>query len=1197
MKPLSFRIKVVFGITLIVSFFLSILILNSLSILKASHQKEFDQRANTLSALFTAATKDAVLSSDIATLKTLIDELITSPEVISVKVFDKVGLLSEGARVSAPDLIAKQRSQLIAYSKTTNIEVDGVSYGRVELVLDNSSVYLAYQEAKNQSIRIAIIAVLLVGLISYALGIYLTRHFVKLRQAISDIKKGQYTGQYKVDSNDEIGQTLSTLNEMALKIKQGKGETLESYKQTQELANKLSRREQWLKAVIDNIVDGVVTLDADGCIQSINRSAQEMFGYGDHELKGLNFDIFIIEEDLKQEIAQFIKKASLDTKKHQMTPLLNKIAHRRDGTPFPIQLSLSYTRRFEDSIIILLVRDISHQRTIEEQAHFSQLLKASMLETSLSAIVSIDKHDRIIEFNPVAEEIFGYSRKEALNSTLAELILPHRFREAHLMGMKHYIKTGEGPVLGKRIELCGMRKNGEEFPVEIAISAAEMGEDLYFTAVMDDISDRIESERVLKEAKEAAEYANIAKSQFLASMSHEIRTPLNIILGMVNLLKDTELAARQAEFLDAAGQAGNHLLEIVNDVLDLSKIEAGKMEAQEAETDVIEIIEESVFLFTHRAHEKALSIHYWIENAVPRSIVTDPTYLRRIISNLLSNAIKYTRRGGITVSATMAQHEGIDQLVIDVHDSGLGVDPEAQQKLFKEFSQVHQSNEEVGGTGLGLTISRQLARLMNGDVTFTPHRGGSIFSVKLNLDRYIKPDNNISMPHVRCALLSHSDRWQGATHQQLDTWGITCFESKTISELTHLAYNPNTQIKTVFIDTHTIECDENLITFSHYCAENNITIGLTGWHASDLDRFKRVESPYHYIEPAPLSELQEWVFATINNQQYFNSKLQQLDGQHNQSAATEQGSVKEVKFKALLVDDSDTNRIIARDYLESAGASVVEADNGKVAIEKLKQQPFNVILMDVRMPVLDGVKATEIIRRTHIADGTPIIALTAHAMSSERDRCLLAGMDDFLTKPVNKEIFIKTVTFWAERDRHEKLVVDNTPQLSDEKVDEHFQDVHQQDLHQQDLHQQDLHQQDLQHQNLQHQEQGSNDLSEDEAAPLIDHNALSQLIEDTSETALIKMLKLYDKETNNRITEINQFIQDDNVEMLETYAHALKSSSQTFGGWQLHLLAKEIETLCREKQYQEAYALAPQLPELSRQTLDALKETYQYDTL
>ena len=1165
MKPFSFRIKTVIGIALIESFFLSILIFNSLDILKVSHQKELDQRATTLSRLFAAATKDAVLSSDIATLQTLIDELLTNPDVVSVKVFDSISLLGEGVKTNFLPQQKSEKAKIDSYLKVSTIAVSGVNYGRVELAIDNSSVYMAYEEAKTQSIHIAILAVLLVALVSYFFGSYLTRHLTQLRSAISHIKRGQYTNHYHVDSKDDVGQTLTALNEMALAIKQGKDQNLESYKQTQELAKELSRREQWLKAVIDNIVDGIITLDRDGCIQSVNRSAQEMFGYGDHEIKHLNYDIFIIEDDLKQEIANFIKKSSVDSNKHHISPLLNKIAHRRDGTPFPIQITLSYTRSAEDSIIILLVRDISHQRTIEEQAHFSQLLKSSMLESSLSAIVSIDKHDRIIEFNPVAEEIFGYTKQEALNSTLAELVLPDRFRDAHLKGMKHYINTGEGPVLGKRIELSALRKSGDEFPIEIAISAAAMGEEIFFTAVMDDISQRIESERVLKEAKEAAEFANIAKSQFLASMSHEIRTPLNIILGMINLLNDTELATKQNEFLDAADQAGNHLLEIVNDVLDLSKIEAGKMEVHEVDTDVTNIIEESVLLFSHRAHDKALSIHYWIDKSVPRTIIVDPTYLRRILSNLLSNAIKYTRHGGISVSAKVTQTKNIDQLIIEVNDSGIGVAPKAQKKLFREFSQVHQSNEEVGGTGLGLTISKQLARLMNGDVSYTAHKGGSIFSIKLNLNKYVSPNNNINNNLGNCALLSLSDRWQHSIHQQLDTWGVSCYESKTINELTHLTHNSNTQIKTVFIDTHTIAYDEDLIELSRYCTNNKITIGLIGWDTDDLDRFHSLKSNYGLIEPAKADEFQQYVFAAINGQQYSSNRLETSINRPRISNISEDNNHRQNKFIALLVDDSVTNRIIARDYLESAGALVIEAEDGKVAIEKLKKQAFNVILMDVRMPVLDGVKATEIIRRTHIADGTPIIALTAHAMSSERDRCLLAGMDDFLTKPVNKATFIKTVTFWAERDRHEKLVKDSTHQTFDSSPNE---------------------------ESLNESEKKPFDKA---VEPLINHAALNQLLEDTSETALIRMLKLYDKETNNRVTEIAQFIKDNNVEMLETYAHALKSSSQTFGGWQLHILAKNIETLCREKRYQEAYHLATQLPGLTNITLDALKEKYQYD--
>ena len=1165
MKPLSFRVKTIVGIAIIESFFLFILIYNSLSILDESHNKEFQQRATTLSLVFAAATKNAVLSSDIATLQTLIDELLVNPDILSIKVYDNINLLGQGLNSKKTN---DQTLALDTYNQSAVIEVNGVPYGRVELALDNSSAHLAYEQAKGESIRIAIFEVALVALVSYFFGMYLTRNLTQIRDAIGHIKKGEYDIHYHVDSKDELGQTVKALNEMAHAIKESRDESIASYKQKQQLANKLSRREQWLKGIIDNIVDGIITLDEGGAIQSLNQPAHDMFSYKDQEIKGCKYDLFILDQGLNKEIADFIKQSCIESSSYRTSPQLDRTAHRRDGTPFPIQITLSSTRVADENIIILLIRDMSHQRTIEDKANFSQMIKSSMLESSLSAVISIDEKDNVIEFNPAAEQIFGFSKKEALASTLGNLIMPDRFREAHLKGIQHFLGTGEGPVLNKRIELSALRKNGDEFPIEIAISSAKMGDFNYFTAVIDDISLRLDAEKTLKEAKETAENANLAKSQFIASMSHEIRTPLNIILGMVNLLKDSSLNQKQNQFTEAAGQAGDNLLEIVNDVLDLSKIEAGKMEIDSKEVNITSLIEQSVTLFSHKAHEKGLSIHYWIERTVPGNITSDPTYLRRILSNLLSNAIKFTDAGGIVVGVRLSKKNGVNQLLVDVTDSGIGINHDAHKNLFKEFSQVHDVSNELGGTGLGLNISKQLANLINGDISYAYNpSGGSIFSLSIQLDNNVSPLDLHSPINNSCALLSNSPHWHNAMYQQFKAWGLKCFEIKTINELTHISKNQKGELKTLFIDAHTIVLNERIQDISLYCSSNAINIALTGWSAEELERFTTLNASCQIIEPANLNNLYAYVEATINDQSYIIVNHDDVNIETSISTLTpSQKSTTNNRFSALLVDDSDTNRIIARDYLESIGAFVIEAENGKESIEALKDNQFNVILMDVRMPVLDGVKATRIIRQTHLADRTPIIALTAHAMSSERDRCLLAGMDDFLTKPINKNTFLKTVSFWAERNRHEQLLEDKTMQPTAESANE---------------------------KNLfipapNKSDQGNNE------EPLINNKAIQQLIDDTSVSALKRMLNVYDKETRKRVVEIAQFLNDKNYDMLETYAHALKSSSQTFGAWQLHLQSKKIEDLCREKRYNEVLYLIEPLPDLMDQTLLALNEAHQY---
>lgn len=1190
MKPLSFRVKTILGIAIIESCFLFVLIFNSLLILKQSHQAEFDQRATTLSKLFSVAATDAVLSSDVATLQTLIDALLTNPDVLAIKVYDNINLLGEGYTNHGQDVQAENtvpdgsEPASHTFHKVATIDVAGVNYGRVELTLDNSSIQLAAQQAETQSVRIAILEVLLVALVSYLFGTYLTRHLSQLRDAISHIKKGEFDLHYPVKTNDELGETVHALNDMANTIKRSQNEGDKAMQKTQQLTHKLSKREQWLRGVMDNIADGIITLDETGYIQSLNLSAQHMIGYLEHELKGQKYDLFITDDALNDEVTSFIMHACREQLLFKTSPQFEHIAHRRNGNPFPAQLTLSYTRVDNENIIIMLLRDMSHQRTIENQARFSEQMKSSLLENSLSAIISIDDEDNIIEFNPTAEHIFGFTKTEALATTLPDLIIPERFHDMHKKGMQHYRKTGQGPVLGNRIELLALNKRGEEFPIEIAISAVPLEDRTYFTAIIDDISQRKNAEQLLQRAKEAAEQANQSKSKFIASMSHEIRTPLNIILGMHNLLKESSLTPKQRQFTDAADRAGDNLLEIINDVLDLSKIEAGKMAPEQQEFTPAQLVEQNVLLFSHKAHEKDLSLHYWIDSSVPETINNDPVYLRRILNNLLSNAIKYTNKGGIVVS--MEAEAASAQLIIKIHDSGSGIPSVSQRMLFQEFTQLHNENDEQGGTGLGLAISKQLAKLMSGDISYTDNPdGGSIFSVSIPFDNSVKP-HTVSRKEPatkkQYILLSRSPFWQTTVHSQLNAWGFTGAQCNDTVELEELIMQQLDSSLTLLIDTHSIALDDKLATLLKLPAAEKCNIALTGWTIKELDNYATLNPNCLILEPAGMEQFSHFIHAAIHGQKYVihltetatEAVTEEFTEAPHSHALNDLNQPQTNGFKILVVDDSTSNRIITSDYLASVGFSTVEAESGESAIEKVKLEHYNVILMDIRMPILDGVKATQFIRQQHLADNTPIIALTAHAMNSERERCLLAGMDDFLTKPINKDSLIKTANFWASRKRHEPLLSDITPTgtlaVPQTELETAVKD-----------------QIELSFNHTFNQ-------AAQEEEPLLRPQALTQLIEDTSTEAVLHMLRVFDLETRNRISALDKYVKDQDYEMLETNVHAITGSAQTFGVWQLHLLAKQIETLYRTKQYNKAVAQLPKLAQLVDASLAQLNTEYAY---
>jgi len=336
-----------------------------------------------------------------------------------------------------------------------------------------------------------------------------------------------------------------------------------------------------------------------------------------------------------------------------------------------------------------------------------------ILDTAHDAFIGMDADSRIVNWNAQAEKMFGWTREEALGRNLAQTIIPPAFREAHLKGMKRFLATGEAPVVNRRLELRGLHRNGHEFPIEITITAPMRRDDgFFFGAFLRDISDRLQRDEALKRAKDVAEAATRAKSEFLANMSHELRTPLNGVIGYSQLLqRDRSLTAAQREALDAITKCGAHLMELINDVLDLSKIEAGRIDIEQSATDLPQLITDLGHVIAETARRKGLLLNVSIDPDVPARVVLDGRHLRQILLNLLGNAIKFTPKGEVSLEIARID----DELNFAVADTGPGIAAEELSRIFEAFTQT-SAGAAAGGTGLGLTISRRLLQIMGADL-------------------------------------------------------------------------------------------------------------------------------------------------------------------------------------------------------------------------------------------------------------------------------------------------------------------------------------------------------------------------------------------------------------------------------------------------------------------------------------------------
>ena len=519
---------------------------------------------------------------------------------------------------------------------------------------------------------------------------------------------------------------------------------------------------------------------------------------------------------------------------------------------------------------------------------------------------------------------------------------------------------------------------------------------------------RVESER--------ARAANRAKSEFLANMSHELRTPLNGVIGMTELMSRTSLDSRQKEFIETTRVSADTLLALINDVLDLSKIEAGKLDLEAIDFDLGEVVEHVVDIVTHRAHAKGLELSYFIAPEISRDLRGDPGRIQQVLLNLATNAVKFTEDGEISIQVEPAPR-GDTELCEDLHDdtirfsvrdTGIGIAPDDQNRLFQAFSQIDSSTtRRYGGTGLGLRISRQLVQLMGGTigVDSTPGVGSTFFfDVELRpaveaSTRVPDADDMAALRDVRALVVDDNATNRRILFEQLTSWGLEVEgvdgPAAALQRL-HSASDEGTPFEIAVLDMHmpgmTGEELAVAITQDSSLAPLRMIMLTSLGDASDGPRLLDIGFAAYLTKPVKSARLLETLTRVVTDAPL-------IDPEPEKPAPLPVRSL-----KVLLVDDNEINLRVAQSMLESLGHRVTSAHDGHSALIEVRRTQFDAILMDCQMPGMDGYEATRIIRQEETARGettrVPIIALTANALSGAQDECLAAGMDDYLLKPV-----------------------------------------------------------------------------------------------------------------------------------------------------------------------------------------------------
>ncbi len=488
----------------------------------------------------------------------------------------------------------------------------------------------------------------------------------------------------------------------------------------QQSTEALTRTESQSRLIIDGAFDAVITVNAEGVICGWNTAAQAIFGWSKDEAMGKRFSLFVDLPSWANESKIHLTNVESEVPGQTNKNRMETTATNSHGKQFPVEVIIIPLGNDHALMFCAYVRDITVKRQTDATLKLNEQRTRFLINNALDAVISIDADDLIIDWNRKAEIIFGWRADEVIGKPLVRFIIPERFRDAHLTGLDYYLKTGIGSVLDKQIEMQAMHASGHEITVELSITPLKTGDKSIFSAFIRDITTRKTTEAALKRSQEQAEIANKTKSAFIAHMSHELRTPLNAIIGFSSLMaRDTSLTSAHKDNLKVINRSGEHLLTLINGVLEMSKIEAGQMELKYENFDLYRLIDTIENMFAQRLAEKGLELVIKREPTVPRQVRADAIKLRQVLVNLIDNALKFTENGEIhvAISALTSMIATKYHLVFEIRDTGSGIAPNDLKTLFQPFAQMEISNKSTLGSGLGLPICREYVNLMGGDIS------------------------------------------------------------------------------------------------------------------------------------------------------------------------------------------------------------------------------------------------------------------------------------------------------------------------------------------------------------------------------------------------------------------------------------------------------------------------------------------------
>lgn len=774
-----------------------------------------------------------------------------------------------------------------------------------------------------------------------------------------------------------------------------------------------------LSTAVEQSPVAVVITDPLGNIEYVNPKFTSITGYSPEEVLGKNPRILKSGEKSPEEYR--ILWDTITSGREWRGEFHNR---KKNGELYWESASISPIKDARGNIthFVAVKEDITSLKEFREE-----LARLSLVASRTDNAVIITDRDGIIEWvNEGFVHLTGYTLPEVAGKKPGQVLQGPLSDRATINRMREFLRARKA----FREEILNYHKDGHTYWVSIDATPIfnDAGELVRFISIESDITDRKRSQEALQQAKEAADAANRAKTEFLAAMSHEIRTPMNAIIGMAELLWKSPLSPEQRKYVQVFRSAGETLLDLINDILDLSKVEASHIKLETIAFDLTELMEMTCEVMATGAHEKGLELVCRIFPDIPRRLVGDPGRLRQVLTNLIGNALKFTEKGEIVVEVRSSDVEGGDGpqsmgrkpvLLFSIRDTGIGIEPDKIDVIFEKFRQADTSiTRKYGGTGLGLTISKRLVELMGGELRVESRLGeGTTFSFSVQFDTEPslmagEPAPGMDLSGIKILIVDDNavNRWM--LREILRQWGAEVTEAENgedcLAELNR-SMGTGAPYRLVLLDQRMPGMDGFQVA---ECIKK--TPGLDGivlmmltsdTRDGDTARIQDLAPAGCLVKPIKEAELLAAIQRAMGRE--FASRIEE------KSACTDD-DLKTLNI--LLVEDSATNRFLIEAYLKNTGCRIESAENGQIAVEKYMSGGYDLVLMDMQMPVMDGYTATRAIRDWERDNGlphVPVVALTAYALKEDAQKSLDAGCDAHLSKPVKRSELMEVLKVHA----------------------------------------------------------------------------------------------------------------------------------------------------------------------------------------